>query len=82
MAKIDHLLTRPLGRPSHKPKVFYESSSYQAQSCDHPRRAAAKVEWHANELFPRVGFIVTTPTGWSKKVAHFYNQRGTAEPKT
>jgi hypothetical protein len=30
MASIGHLLTRPVGRPSRKPKVFYESFSYQA----------------------------------------------------
>ena len=23
--EIEHLLTRPVGRPSHKPKVFYHS---------------------------------------------------------
>jgi len=79
MANIRHLLTRPVGRPSHKPKVYYKSFSYQAQSWDHPRRVVAKVEWHEGELFPRVGFIVTNMTGWSRKVVHFYNQRGTAE---
>ncbi len=79
MASISHLLTRPVGRPSHKPKVFYESFSYQAQSWDHPRRLVAKVEWHEGELFPRVGFIVTNMTGWSRKVVKFYNGRGTAE---
>jgi hypothetical protein len=36
-------------------------------------------QWHADELFPRVGYIVTNMTGWSRKVVHFYNQRGTAE---
>ena len=36
-----------------------ESFSYQAQSWNHFRRVVAKVEWHADELFPRVGFIVT-----------------------
>jgi hypothetical protein len=79
MASISHLLTRPVGRPSHKPRVFYESFSYQAQSWDHPRRVVAKVEWHEGELFPRVGFIVTNMTGWSRKVVNFYNGRGTAE---
>jgi hypothetical protein len=79
IASISHLLTRPVGRPSYKPKVFYESFSYQAQSWDHPRRVVAKVEWHEGELFPRVGFIVTNLTGWSRKIVHFYNQRGTAE---
>jgi hypothetical protein len=79
MGSISHLLTRPVGRPSYKPKVFYESFSYQAQSWDRPRRVVAKIEWHWDELFPRVGFIVTNMTGWSRNVVHFYNQRGTAE---
>jgi hypothetical protein len=39
----------------------------------------AKVEWHAGELFPRVGFIVTNLKWHSKKVVRFYNRRGTAE---
>ena len=79
MASISHLLTRPVGRPSYKPKVFYESFSYQAQSWDRPRRVVAKVEWHWDQLFPRVGFIVTNLGGRAKRVVHFYNGRGTAE---
>jgi Transposase DDE domain group 1 len=39
----------------------------------------AKVEHHLGELFPRVGFIVTTLTGTNRVVVQFYNQRGTAE---
>jgi len=31
------------------------------------------------QLFPRVGFIVTTLTGTNRAVVRFYNQRGTAE---
>ena len=45
----------------------------------HPRRVVAKVEWHWDELFPRVGFIVTNMTGWSRRVVTFYSGRGTAE---
>src|SRR5207245_8785201 len=48
-------------------------------SWDRPRRVIAKVEHHLGELFPRVGFIVTTLTGTNRAVVHFYNQRGTAE---
>jgi hypothetical protein len=77
--EIEHLLTRPVGRPSHKPKVFYHSFQYQAASWPHVRRVVAKVEWHTGELFPRVGFIVTNMTGWSRKIVKFYNGRGTAE---
>jgi len=43
------------------------------------RTSVAQVEWHADELFPRVGFIVTNLTGWSKKVVKFYNGRGTTD---
>jgi hypothetical protein len=77
--KIAHLFTRPVGRPSRKPKVFYHSFRYRAGSWDRPRRVVAKVEWHAGELFPRVGFIVTNLKWRAKKVIRFYNARGTAE---
>ena len=39
----------------------------------------AKVEWHQDELFPRVGFIVTNLNKRPKNVVKFYNGRGTAE---
>ncbi len=38
-----------------------------------------RVAWHAGELFPRVGFVVTNLKWHSKKVVHFSNRRGTAE---
>ena len=76
---IEDLLTRPRGRPSYAPLVRYRSFEYQAASWDRPRRVIAKVEHHLGELFPRVGFIVTTLTGTNRAVVRFYNQRGTAE---
>jgi hypothetical protein len=76
---VAHLLTRPVGRPSRKPKKFYASFRYRAGSWDKSRRVVAKVEWHAGELFPRVGFLVTNLKGQTKKVVRFYNARGTAE---
>jgi hypothetical protein len=76
---IEDLLVRPRGRPSHAPLVRYRSFQYQAASWDRPRRVIAKIEHHLGELFPRVGFIVTTLTGANRAVVHFYNQRGTAE---
>jgi len=39
----------------------------------------AKVEWHQGELFPRIGFIVTTLSCPVKGIMQFYNGRGTAE---
>jgi len=76
---IEHLMTRPVGRPPNKPQRFYHSFAYQAESWDRPRRVVAKIEWHQGELFPRVGFIVTNMTGSARRVTRFYNQRGTAE---
>jgi len=39
----------------------------------------ANIEWHADELFPRIGFIVPNLRWKSSNVVKFYNQRGTAE---
>jgi hypothetical protein len=76
---IAELLTRPVGRPSHKPVIWYESFRCQAESWKTARRVVAKVEHHAGELFPRVGFIVTNLTLPSWAVVRFYNKRGSAE---
>jgi len=76
---IGPLLTRPVGRPPNRPVVFYDRFPYQAASWTRPRRVVAKVEWHAGELFPRVGFIVTNLRRADRDVVRFYNQRGTAE---
>src|ERR671912_942610 len=77
--RIEHLLTRPVGRPPKKPIVSYASFHYQAASWTRARRVVAKVEWHQGELYPRVGFIVTNLTRPNKRVVKFYNGRGTAE---
>jgi hypothetical protein len=76
---IAELLTRPVGRSSHKPVVWYKSFLYQAESWETARRVVAKVEFHCGELFPRVGFIVTNLETNSRAVVRFYNKRGTAE---
>jgi len=76
---VEDLLTRPRGRPSHAPLIRYRSFHYQAASWNRPRQVIAMVEYHLGELFPRVGFIVTTLTGTNRAVVRFYNQRGTAE---
>ena len=73
------LLTRPVGRPSHKPVVWYKGFLYQAASWKTARRVVAKVEYHFGDLFPRVGFIVTNLETDSRAVVRFYNKRGTAE---
>jgi hypothetical protein len=76
---IAELLTRPVGRPSHKPVVWHKGFLYQAASWKTARRVVAKVEFHFGELFPRVGFIVTNLETDSRAVVRFYNKRGTAE---
>ena len=76
---IAELLTRPAGRPSYKPVVWYKSFLYQAASWKTARRVVAKVEFHFGELFPQVGFIVTNLETDSRAVVRFYNKRGTAE---
>ena len=76
---VAELLRRPAGRPSHKPTVWYKGFLYRAASSNMARRVVAKVEHHAGELFPRIGFVVTNLTLPSRAVVRFYNKRGTAE---
>ena len=73
------VLTRPVGRPPKRPRVFYHDFSYRAASWDRPRKVIAKVEWHQSELFPRIGFIVTNMSAKAKNVVRFYNRRGLCE---
>jgi hypothetical protein len=49
---VAELLPRPVGRPSHKPIVWYKSFLYKAASWTTARRVVAKVEHHAGELVP------------------------------
>jgi len=76
---ISELLTRPVGRTSYQPVVWFKSFLYQAATWTRARRVVAKVEFHFGELFPRVGFIVTNLGTSSRAVVRFYNKRGTAE---
>ncbi len=77
--EIEDILFRPPGRPNAKPLVRYKSFRYQAESWSKARRVVAKVEHHQGELFPRVGFVVTSMSLPSRSVVRFYNKRGTAE---
>ena len=78
--EISDLLTRPVGRPPNKPVTQYGVFLYRAESWNCSRRVIAKVEWHRDELFSRVGFIVTNmDTAAENRVIRFYNGRGTAE---
>ncbi len=77
--RIGWLLKRPVGRPPHQVRRYYASFHYQAASWNKARRVVAKVEWHPDELYPRVGFIVTNMARPPERIVAFYNQRGTAE---
>jgi hypothetical protein len=68
-----------VGRPPRKPIVLYAGFLDRAASWDVHRRVVAKVEWHHDELFPRVGFVVTNLWKPPADVIQFYNGRGTAE---
>jgi hypothetical protein len=57
--EIKHLLNCPVGRPSRKPIIKFHDFVYQAASWQKKRRVVAKVEWHQEDLFQRVGFIET-----------------------
>jgi hypothetical protein len=72
--RIGYLLKRPSGAQG-----FHANFTYQAGSWTKPRRVIAKVEWHPDELVPRVGFIVTDLSRPAERVVSFYNQHGTAE---
>jgi len=77
--EIDPLLAEhEIPKPGH-PVVVYHDFCYQAGTWHKPRRVVAKIEWHAGELFPRVGFIVTNRKDPAKGIVHFYNGRGTCE---
>ena len=73
------LLKRPVGGPPNHVQRFHASFNCQAGSWDKKPSVVAKVEWHPGELYPRVGFIVTTLTRPAKRVVAFYNQRSTVE---
>ena len=77
--EIQHLMTRPVGRPPQKPIVLYYDFPYRAATWGKARHVVAKVEWHRDELFPRIGFIVTNLGGGAARVTRFYDGRGTAE---
>ncbi len=76
---VQPYLERPEQLEPGQPVVTYHDFSYQAASWQCPRRVVAKIQWHAEELFPRVGFIVTNRSDPAAGVVHFYNGRGTAE---
>jgi hypothetical protein len=77
---IDPYLNRPVGRPPKSGiQVRMVDFQYRAQSWSRFRRVVCKIEWHAGELFPRVGFIVTNSRLTNKEIVKVYNGRGEIE---
>ena len=65
--------------PPKGPFVSFHDFAYQPQSWNVPRRVVAKEEWRRDELFPRVGFIVTNLSYPVLGIVNFYNGRTTAK---
>ena len=78
--EVDHRMKRLVGRPPAKPIVLYHRFENQAATWKKPCTSTAKVEWHRDELFPRVGFVVTNMRGGAEAIIDFYHGRGRAEP--
>ena len=76
---VSELLIKPGEENKDRYITLYKDIVYQAKSWDKARRVIAKIEHHPDELFPRVGFIITNLKWKNKKVVKFYNKRGTCE---
>ena len=76
---VSELLIKPGEENKDRYITLYKDIVYQAKSWDKARRVIAKIEHHPDELFPRVGFIITNLKWRNKKVVKFYNKRGTCE---
>jgi len=70
---------KSIKKDKKKTVTVYKDFLYQAVSWGKARRIIAKIEQHPNELFPRIGFIITNLKWRDKKVVKFYNKRGTCE---
>jgi len=80
MRLLEPHLNRPVGRlPKSGIQVKIVDLHYQAKSWSRPRRVVAKIEWHRGELFPRIGFVVTSSRLPAGKVVKVYNGRAEIE---
>ena len=73
-------LKRPTGHfPKSGARVKIVDFPYRAGTWNKDRRVVCKIEWHFEEIFPRVGFIATNSRVPSRKVVRVYNGRGDVE---
>ena len=77
---IEPYLERPTGNllKSGIEEKFIDLS-YQAGSWEIPRRVVCRIAWHENELFPRIGFVVTNSRISVEKVIKLYHHRAEIE---
>jgi len=80
MRLLEPYLNRPVGRPPKSGiQIKVVDLQYQAKSWHKPRRVVAKIEWHQGELFPRIGFVVTSSRLPAGRVIKVYNGRAEIE---
>ena len=77
--QIAHLLKRPVGRPSKKPKVFLPQLPVSGEVVGPRPAGGGQGRVARGRVVPRVGFVVTNLRRSPKRVIKFYNGRGTAE---
>ena len=53
--------------------MLYHRFEYQAASWNKQLTVMAKIQWHRDELFPRVDFVVTNMDGRANATTDFYN---------
>ena len=77
---IEPYLERPTGSllKSGIEEKFIDLS-YQAGSWEIPRRVVCRIAWHENELFPRIGFVVTNSRISVENVIKVYNRGAEVE---
>jgi len=77
---VEPHLKRPVGRPPTSGiQTKLIDFAHRAGSWDRARRVICKIEWHEEELFPRIGFIVTNSRIAAGKVVKAYNGRAEIE---
>jgi hypothetical protein len=85
-AVLDHMaqpyLKRPVGRPPHKPRIWFHELQYQADGWSRPRRVVLVVQEKPDELFLHHFWLVTNwpveQTDGPALLEH-YRRRGLAE---
>ncbi|MEW6585769.1 MAG: transposase, partial [Nitrospirota bacterium] len=71
---------RPTGRfPKSGIKIKTVGFYYRAANWKKHPRVVSKIEWHFDEVFPRVEFISTNSRLPTRKVVDVYNSRGDVE---